>query len=166
MPTESPILVTDNTTASPQALLAHFQTIRRATEKLCEPLEVEDYVIQSMPDTSPVKWHLAHTTWFFETFVLGNRQPFHADFAFLFNSYYHAVGPRWPRPQRGVLSRPTVAEVYRYRAFVDEQLAAWLGSSPADLPGRVAVVVVLGLHHEQQHQELLLTDLKHTLSRH
>src|SRR5438128_12317123 len=99
MPTESPILVTDNTTASPQALLAHFQTVRRTTEKLCEPLEVEDYVIQSMPDTSPVKWHLAHTTWFFETFVLGNRHPFHADFGFLFNSYYLAFVPRCPRPQ-------------------------------------------------------------------
>src|SRR5437762_13531137 len=123
MPTESPILVTDNTAASPQALLAHFQTVRRATEKLCEPLEVEDYVIQSMPDASPVKWHLAHTAWFFETFVLQPNRPeyrlFHPQFKYLFNSYYNAVGPMWSRPRRGLLSRPTVAEVYSYRAYVD-----------------------------------------------
>src|SRR4051794_32685387 len=102
-------------------LAAFYQTVRQTTEALCAPLTVEDYVIQSMPDASPVKWHLAHTTWFFETFVLipqmPNYRPFHPQFGFLFNSYYNAVGARWPRPQRGLLSRPTVAEVFHYRAY-------------------------------------------------
>src|SRR5438874_11019476 len=97
-----------------------FRSIRQATENLCEPLTTEDYVIQSMPDASPVKWHLAHTTWFFETFVLAaalpDYQSFDPRFGFLFNSYYNAVGPRWARGQRGLLSRPTVEEAYRYRA--------------------------------------------------
>jgi ergothioneine biosynthesis protein EgtB len=143
-----------------------YRAVRRATEALCEPLEVEDFVIQSMPDASPAKWHLAHTSWFFETFVLAAHvpgyRPFHPQFAVLFNSYYNAVGPRWPRPVRGLLSRPTVAEVFRYRAHVNERMAA-LFESP-DLMRRAAGVVTLGLHHEQQHQELLLTDLKHALA--
>jgi ergothioneine biosynthesis protein EgtB len=126
---------------------------------LCEPLEAEDYILQSMPDASPVKWHLAHTTWFFETFLLlpslPHYRPFRPEFAFLFNSYYEAVGPRWPRARRGLLSRPTVAEVYRYRAHVDEQMDRLLRRSD------VAPVVMLGIQHEQQHQELILTDLKH-----
>ncbi len=150
------------------SLADHYRAVRRATEALCEPLAIEDYVIQSMPDASPVKWHLAHTTWFFETFVLAPHRAgyraFHPEFAVLFNSYYNAVGPRWPRPQRGLLSRPTVAEVFRYRAYVDEQMAALLEPSTADVLSRVADTLVLGLHHEQQHQELLLTDLKHALS--
>jgi ergothioneine biosynthesis protein EgtB len=149
-------------------LAARYRAVRRATEALCEPLAVEDYVIQSMPDASPVKWHLAHTSWFFETFVLTpyrpGYRPHHPQFAVLFNSYYNAVGPRWPRPQRGLLSRPTVAEVFRYRAHVDEQMTALLEAAAGDLAGRVADTLVLGLHHEQQHQELLLTDLKHALS--
>ena len=149
-------------------LAAQYRAVRRATEALCEPLAVEDYVLQSMPDASPAKWHLAHTAWFFETFALSPHlpgyRPFHPQFAVLFNSYYNAVGPRWPRPQRGLLSRPTVAEVYRYRAHVDEQMAALFEPAPADVPRRVADVVVLGLNHEQQHQELLLTDLKHALA--
>ena len=106
-------------------LLARYSMVRRATETLCEPLAIEDYVIQSMPDASPVKWHLAHTSWFFETFILTQRlagyQPFHPRFSYLFNSYYEAVGPRWSRPQRGLLSRPTVEEIYRYRAYVDAE---------------------------------------------
>jgi ergothioneine biosynthesis protein EgtB len=149
-------------------LAAQYRAVRQATEALCEPLAVEDYVLQSMPDASPAKWHLAHTAWFFETFVLSPHRagyrPFHPQFAVLFNSYYNAVGPRWPRPQRGLLSRPTVAEVYRYRAYVDEQMAALFEPAPADVLRRVADVVVLGLNHEQQHQELLLTDLKHALA--
>ena len=149
-------------------LLAHFQAVRRQTEELCEPLEPEDHVIQSMADASPVKWHLAHTSWFFETFILtaqlANYRPFHPEFAFLFNSYYEAVGPRWPRSQRGLLSRPTVAEVYRYRAHVDEHVARWIGSAPDENLQGAAAALVLGMHHEQQHQELILTDLKHAWS--
>src|SRR5437660_841286 len=103
-----------------------YHSIRQATEILCEPLEVEDYVVQSMPEASPVKWHLAHTTWFFETFLLTEfmpeYRPFHPEFARLFNSYYEAVGPRWPRPERGLMTRPTVHEVYRYRTYVDERM--------------------------------------------
>jgi ergothioneine biosynthesis protein EgtB len=160
------------TTSQPAAhappLASLYREVRRATEALCAPLEVEDYVLQSMPDASPAKWHLAHTAWFFETFVLAPHRPgyrpFHPQFAMLFNSYYNAVGPRWPRSQRGLLSRPTVAEVYRYRAHVDEQMAALFEPASADLPRRVADVIVLGLNHEQQHQELLLTDLKHALA--
>jgi ergothioneine biosynthesis protein EgtB len=146
-----------------EQLAAAFTAVRRQTQALCEPLETEDYVIQSMPDASPVKWHLAHTTWFFETFVLAPTLPeyrvYDPRYRFLFNSYYDAVGPRWPRPERGVLSRPTVTETYRYRAYVDQQMQQlW------PLVGRdrkLAATLELGIHHEQQHQELMLTDLKH-----
>src|SRR5437588_4633320 len=145
-----------------------YTKVRAYTETLCEPLATEDYVIQSMPDASPVKWHLAHTSWFFETFLLtqylGAYLPFHPQFNFLFNSYYNAVGPRWPRTQRGLLSRPSVAEIYRYRAYVDEHMAALLRSPLARNGEDVATRVVLGLNHEQQHQELILTDLKHALA--
>jgi ergothioneine biosynthesis protein EgtB len=138
-----------------------YTAVRRQTEDLCTPLATEDYVIQSMPAASPVKWHLAHTSWFFETFVLQPRlagyQPFHPQFGFLFNSYYQGVGPRWPQPERGLLSRPTVADVYRYRAYVDEHMARVLRAEDPSL----RAVVSLGLNHEQQHQELILTDLKH-----
>jgi ergothioneine biosynthesis protein EgtB len=142
-------------------LEASYTAVRRQTEALCTPLATEDYVIQSMPEASPVKWHLAHTSWFFEAFVLQPRRadyrPFHPQFGFLFNSYYQAVGPRWPRPQRGLLSRPTVDEVYRYRAYVDEHMAQVVRLEDPSL----RAVVSLGLNHEQQHQELILTDLKH-----
>ncbi|HEX8951826.1 MAG TPA: ergothioneine biosynthesis protein EgtB, partial [Polyangia bacterium] len=132
-----------------------YRDVRRATEALCHGLAVEDYVAQSMPDCSPLKWHLAHTSWFFEAFVLAARpghKPFDPRYAYLFNSYYDAVGARWERPQRGLLTRPTVDEVLRYRAHVDARMAEV--DEPAD-------VIELGLHHEQQHQELMLTDLKH-----
>jgi ergothioneine biosynthesis protein EgtB len=149
-------------------LVAQFQAVRRQTERLCQPLEREDYVIQSMADASPVKWHLAHTSWFFETFILHsmlpNYQPFHAEFAVLFNSYYDAVGPRWPRAQRGLLSRPTVDEVLRYRVHVDEHIARWIRSAPVEDVRQGAGTLGLGMHHEQQHQELILTDLKHAWS--
>ena len=142
-------------------LEASYAAVRRQTEALCAPLATEDYVIQSMPEASPVKWHLAHTTWFFETFVLQPHlaayRPFHPQFGLLFNSYYQSVGPRLPRPDRGLLSRPTVAEVYRYRAYVDEHMARLF--RPED--PTVRAVGVLGLNHEQQHQELILTDIKH-----
>src|SRR5947209_15028371 len=146
-------------------LLSHYRAIRRATELLCDPLAVEDYLLQSMPEASPVKWHLAHTTWFFETFVLAphlpGHQPFRPEFRFLFNSYYEAVGPRWPRPRRGLLSRPTVAEVYQYRACVDEEMARLFRGRSVESLGEIASVVMLGIQHEQQHQELIVTDLKH-----
>ncbi len=149
-------------------LAAQYDAIRHVTEALCEPLAIEDYVVQSMPDASPVKWHLAHTAWFFETFALARYlpgyQPFHPLFGFLFNSYYEAAGPRWSRPQRGLLSRPTVAEVYRYRAHVDRHMDELFGPHHAAELRRAASTVILGLHHEQQHQELILTDLKHAWS--
>jgi ergothioneine biosynthesis protein EgtB len=148
--------------------VADYRAIRGASEALCEPLATEDYVIQSTPECSPVKWHLAHTTWFFETFVLVPHLPeyrsFHPQFGFLFNSYYEAVGPRWPRPVRGLLSRPTVAEVYRYRAFVDEHLDRLFQPGQSAVLEGAAATVVLGLNHEQQHQELMVTDLKHAWS--
>ncbi len=147
------------------SLADHYRTVRRFTESLCEPLAVDDYVIQSMPEASPVKWHLAHTTWFFETFVvsrcLPDYRPFHPQFGFLFNSYYEAEGPRWPRPERGLLSRPTVAEVLRYRAYVDEHMTRVCGTSTGF---EAAATILLGINHEQQHQELLITDLKHAWS--
>jgi len=145
-----------------------YQAVRCCTEALCEPLAADDYVIQSMADASPVKWHLAHTTWFFETFLLTPHlpgyKPFHPQFGVLFNSYYNAVGPLWPRLQRGLLSRPTVAEVYRYRAYVDEHMATLLGRGHVRGEDRVAATMVLGLNHEQQHQELIVTDLKNAFA--
>ncbi len=145
-------------------LLQHqYSAIRQLSETLCSPLEIEDYGIQSMADVSPPKWHLAHTTWFFETFLLcpflKNYDVFHPKYSYLFNSYYEAVGSRHPRAQRGLLSRPTVAEVYQYRAYVDEAMRS-LFSSVALSP-EISALITLGLHHEQQHQELLLTDIKH-----
>jgi ergothioneine biosynthesis protein EgtB len=149
-------------------LAKQYQTVRRWTELICEPLATEDYVVQSMPDASPVKWHLAHANWFFETFLLvphlPGYEPFHPLFTVLFNSYYNAVGPRWPRTQRGHLSRPTVAEVYNYRAHVDRALARLLERGPNDLPANIRPTLLLGLNHEQQHQELILTDVKHVLA--
>jgi ergothioneine biosynthesis protein EgtB len=148
-----------------ESLLERFDEVRSLTERLCEPLAVEDYCVQSMPDASPAKWHLAHTTWFFETFVLAahrpDYRPFHPRFGYLFNSYYNALGDRWPRPSRGVLSRPTVAQVYRYRAAIDRQVRELLLEAGVDLRPALEDIVTLGLNHEQQHQELLLTDLKH-----
>jgi ergothioneine biosynthesis protein EgtB len=146
------------------ALLERYLEIRRATERLCEPLAVEDYVVQAMPDASPAKWHLAHVSWFFETFVLHERadyRPFDQRYPVLFNSYYNAVGPQFSRAARGTLSRPTVAEVLAYRAHVDKAMTGLL--EPPDDGGLVAAVIELGLQHEQQHQELLVTDLKYNL---
>jgi len=152
-------------TAQEEQLGSVYQAVRRQSEALCAPLEVEDYVIQTMPDVSPPKWHLAHTSWFFEQFVLApfdrRYRLFHPRFGYLFNSYYETVGEHWLRPQRGLLARPTVAEVYRYREYVDEHLIGLLES--LDGGHRVEAVrrIRLGIHHEQQHQELLLTDIKH-----
>jgi ergothioneine biosynthesis protein EgtB len=148
------------------ALVDRYEEVRRASEALCEPLALEDYGVQSMPDASPVKWHLAHTTWYFETFVLAplpGHAPFHPAFEFLFNSYYNSVGSQYPRPQRGLLTRPTVEEVRAYRRHVDGRMLEFL-SRPGARWGELAPIVELGLHHEQQHQELILTDLKHAFA--
>jgi ergothioneine biosynthesis protein EgtB len=147
-------------------LLQQYVAIRRLSERLCAPLAVEDYVVQAMPDASPAKWHLAHVSWFFETFVLAHRpgyRPLDARYATLFNSYYNAVGPQLSRPARGHLSRPTVDEVYAYRAHVDKAMLALLERGGEHVVA-LAPVIELGLHHEQQHQELLVTDLKFNLS--
>jgi ergothioneine biosynthesis protein EgtB len=146
------------------SLAARFGAVRSRTEALCAPLSPEDMVVQSMPDASPAKWHLAHTTWFFETFLLAQREPgfapFHPRYAYLFNSYYEAVGPRHARARRGLLTRPSLDEVRAYRAQVDARVRSLL-SRGLDAEG--AAVLELGLNHEQQHQELLLTDVKHAL---
>jgi ergothioneine biosynthesis protein EgtB len=154
------------TRQSTDCLSDRYQQVRLLSQKICQPLEIEDYLIQTMPDVSPPKWHLAHTTWFFETFLLvphlADYAVFHPQYGYLFNSYYEAVGQRHPRPQRGLLSRPTVQEVYQYRAYVDEAMRSLLneGSDRPDLHA----LIELGIHHEQQHQELLLTDIKHILA--
>jgi ergothioneine biosynthesis protein EgtB len=149
-------------------LLERYAQIRHATEHLCEPLAVEDFVVQAMPDVSPAKWHLAHVTWFFETFVLRPRvadyRPIDHRYAVLFNSYYNGVGPQFERAARGTLSRPTVAEVYAYRAHVDKAMTALLERDHGGRDAELASVIELGLHHEQQHQELLVTDLKYNLA--
>jgi ergothioneine biosynthesis protein EgtB len=149
-------------------LAERYAAVRHCTEELCRGLEVEDFGVQSMPDASPTKWHLAHTSWFFETFVLAaalpDYRPFHPQFNFLFNSYYNAVGARQPRERRGVLSRPTVREVFAYRAHVDRHMAELVGDGADDRLGPLGPTVELGLHHEQQHQELLLTDIKHVFA--
>jgi ergothioneine biosynthesis protein EgtB len=150
------------------ALAAQFQEVRRFTESICEPLEPEDCVIQPMPDASPTKWHLAHTSWFFETFLIAPRtldyQPFHPKFGFLFNSYYNAIGDRQARPNRGLISRPSLEEVYEYRSHVDRQMHSLLDSGDAGRLEGLTPLLELGLHHEQQHQELILTDILFTLS--
>jgi ergothioneine biosynthesis protein EgtB len=146
--------------------LRRFDEVRGRTLALAAPLDPEDQVVQSMPDASPTKWHLAHTTWFFETFVLGpharGHRPFDARYAVLFNSYYDAVGERHPRSDRGLLTRPTLREVHAYRAATDERIAELLEGGP---PPAVHTLVELGCQHEEQHQELLLTDVQHLLSR-
>ena len=140
-----------------------YAAVRGRSEALCEPLATEDYVVQPIVDASPPRWHLAHTTWFFETFLLkpfaAGYRPFDPAFEYLFNSYYNGIGNQFPRPLRGTLSRPTVREVLDYRRHVDEAMRSLLGREDADVRNRIE----LGLHHEQQHQELLLTDIKANL---
>jgi ergothioneine biosynthesis protein EgtB len=144
--------------------LGRFGVVRAHTDRLAAELTAEDQCVQSMPDASPAKWHRAHTTWFFEEFLLAPHLPgyerFHADFGFLFNSYYESVGPRHPRPSRGLLTRPPAERVDAYRAHVDAAMRRLLAAPPADL----AALVELGLQHEQQHQELLLTDILHAFA--
>jgi ergothioneine biosynthesis protein EgtB len=154
-----------NLRATPDAdLAARFSATRKLTLDLAEPLSDADATIQPFPDASPAKWHLAHTSWFFETFVLRDHAPgytaFDERFAFLFNSYYEAEGPRHARPQRGMLSRPSLDEVRAYRAHVDEALDRGI----AKLPASALEIVELGINHEQQHQELFLTDILATFA--
>jgi ergothioneine biosynthesis protein EgtB len=156
-------------TAAASALRDRFREVRAASLALAAPLSAEDQCIQSMPDASPTKWHLAHTTWFFETVLLqphaAGYTPFDTRLHYLFNSYYEALGPRHPRPQRGLLTRPSIDEVQAYRRHVDEAVLAWLDSGiGAQDWATVEPILTLGLHHEQQHQELLLTDILHALS--
>ena len=150
--------------AGNRTLSQQFDAVRGYSNRLCEPLEVEDYGIQPMPDASPPKWHLAHTTWFFETFVLARADagyvPFDDQYAFLFNSYYQTAGDMHARPQRGLLSRPTVAEVHAYREHVDAAMRQLLRDG---MHSDLETTIDIGLHHEQQHQELMLTDIKHVL---
>src|SRR5258708_2639821 len=145
-----------------------FRAVRAETERRAVPLSAEDQAIQSMPDASPTKWHRAHTTWFFEQFLLKPYAPgyteFDPRFGFLFNSYYVAAGPRYARPQRGLITRPTAADVMAYRAHVDAAVDKLIrGASSAEL-GAIVPIVEIGLHHEQQHQELLWTDILHAFA--
>ncbi|MEW8029672.1 MAG: ergothioneine biosynthesis protein EgtB [Candidatus Thiodiazotropha sp.] len=146
-------------------LMTEFQRVRQFSETLCLPLRADDYQIQSIVQTSPPKWHIAHVSWFFEAFVLSHfnsgYKPFHPQFDYIFNSYYYTHGMMHPRPRRGLLSRPTVDEVYQYRAHVDERMHRLMESVTDKDWRELAFRVILGLNHEEQHQELLLMDVKH-----
>jgi len=159
------IIVPAMETARGPSLFARYRAVRARTDALAAPLSPEDQVVQSMPDASPAKWHRAHTTWFFETFLLRPHlpgyRPVREEYAFLFNSYYEAAGPRHARPERGMVTRPSCAEVSDYRAAVDAAMAELLRAPSNEL----AAVVELGLRHEEQHQELLLTDILNAFSR-
>tara|TARA_R110000823_G_scaffold79592_2_gene181519 strand:+ start:87430 stop:88593 length:1164 start_codon:yes stop_codon:yes gene_type:complete len=145
-------------------LVSLFIETREYTETICQPLEIEDYVVQPIVDVSPPKWHLGHTTWFFEEFILKPHKPnyrlFHEDFAFVFNSYYENVGKRVLRTDRGNLSRPGVAKVYDYRRYVTNEMKDFLSE---DVSKDIEEILLIGIHHEKQHQELLITDIKYIL---
>jgi len=150
---------------SGRKLAERFQAVRQQTVDLCAPLQVEDFVVSSMPDVSPTKWHLAHTSWFFETFVLADHLPDYASpdprYAFLFNSYYVQAGERHCRAQRGLVTRPSVSEVFSYRNHVDDAMLRLCEQIAGDPNHPAWPIIELGINHEQQHQELLLTDIKH-----
>jgi ergothioneine biosynthesis protein EgtB len=151
-----------------EGLRARFHQVRNFTNTLCSRLEPEDYVVQSMPDVSPTKWHLAHTTWFFETFILKKfftgYRPEIPEYAYLFNSYYNAAGNMHRRDLRGLISRPTVQETQRYRASIDSHIDDLFSDANEKLLDEIKPIVVLGINHEQQHQELLVTDIKHVFA--
>jgi ergothioneine biosynthesis protein EgtB len=151
-----------------QDLVEAFLTVRGETERRAAPLSPEDQVVQSMPDASPVKWHRAHTTWFFEQFLLGEHcagyKPFHPDYAYLFNSYYVSAGPRHARNARGLLTRPGAEEITAYRRHVDAAVVKFFQTAGENVLIRLAPLVEVGLNHEQQHQELLLTDILHAFA--
>ncbi len=152
-----------------QSVLKQFSRVRNQTEALCAPLETEDYGLQSMPDASPPKWHLAHTSWFFEEMILKpylkGYEPFNEAYAHLFNSYYESLGRFFTRAERGVLSRPTVKEVYAYRQYIDVAMRGLLSDASHPEKTEIERRTILGTNHEQQHQELLLTDIKHAFSK-
>ena len=160
--------VSSRATSRAESLCARYRDVRDFSKLLTRDLEAEDCVVQSMPDVSPTKWHLAHTTWFFETFVLKKfvtgYVPAIPEYAFLFNSYYNAAGTMHRRDLRGLISRPTVAESFRYRENIDRQIEKLFGSASEDLLDEIEPIITLGIHHEQQHQELLVTDIKHVFA--
>ena len=149
-------------------LIENYKSVRAFTGELCEPLQTEDFVVQSMPDVSPTRWHLAHTSWFFEAFLLSqvypDYKPLNETYAYLFNSYYVKKGARFSRPQRGLLTRPTVMEVFDYRKFVDEQMLEFMEKCSDEQLAEWSLVINIGLNHEQQHQELMMTDIKHVFA--
>ncbi len=151
-----------------EELIYIYRNLRQQTETLCRPLAIEDYVIQSIEDVSPPKWHLAHSNWFFETFVLekflSDYKIFHPSFRYLFNSYYQGIGYPYPRAKRGLLSRPRVETIYEYRHYVDDHILALLQQASISQFANLSSLIRLGLEHEQQHQELLLMDIKHNFS--
>jgi len=165
----SGIHLSSSTSGSRSArLIEQFRQVRNFSSRLCRNLQPEDYVVQSMPDVSPTKWHLAHTSWFFETFVVKVWLPRYRSevpqYAYLFNSYYNAAGDMHRRDLRGLISRPTVAETYRFRESIDDCMVKLLEEADDELLSKIEPVLTLGLHHEQQHQELLITDIKHVFS--
>ena len=163
MATSEELIFTDD---APESLSARYQRVRSASIYLCRSLKPEDFVVQSMPDASPTKWHLAHITWFFERFVLqphlSDYKIFREEFNYLFNSYYYSVGPMHLRPQRGMLTRPALSTVMAYREHVDQSIIKLLSEQSGN--DELERVITIGLNHEQQHQELLLTDIKHAFS--
>jgi len=152
-------------TSSREVLIGEYERVRHCTDALCEPLTTDDYQIQSIVQTSPPKWHIAHVSWLFEAFVLPRFQPdyrpYHPGFDFLFNSYYYTHGQMYPRPKRGLLSRPSVDEIYRYRSHVDDCMRKLMESVDDARWQELVFYVILGLNHEEQHQELMLMDIKH-----
>ena len=156
--------ISDSLVTHELSLLERFQRVRRFTDLITGPLSAEDCMVQSMPDVSPTRWHMAHTTWFFETFILCHEEGsvFDQEFNYLFNSYYNAIGKQFPRPQRGLISRPSLERIKEYRSEVDRRMADFLAGP--NVTQSIAQAVLIGLNHEQQHQELMLTDIKHVLS--
>jgi ergothioneine biosynthesis protein EgtB len=149
-------------------LVQYFKRVREVSEDICRPLQIEDYIVQPIEDVSPPKWHLGHTSWFYEAMFLekylANYKPYHPKYSFLFNSYYQTFGERWDRPNRGVLSRPTVKEVYEYRNAITDRMVELIEEIKEDQYTEFANLLVLSLNHEQQHQELLVTDIKYILA--
>ncbi len=158
-------MIEQNTQFKEKQLLENYRRIRKQSVEICEPLEIEDFVVQPVVDVSPPKWHLGHTTWFFETFILipnlDGYEVFNSQYNFVFNSYYETIGARVIRTDRGNLSRPSVADIFQYRKYVDEKMETFLLNN--DLSDDLQKLFELGLNHEQQHQELLLTDIKYIL---
>jgi ergothioneine biosynthesis protein EgtB len=165
---QTPISASDSHESSRDDLFRLFKQVREYSNTLCKPLRTEDFCIQSAEYVSPTRWHLAHTSWFFEQFVLReykeNYRPLDPEYAYLFNSYYIQAGPVYARPKRGHISRPTVEQIFEYRSYVDKQVIDLISDVNEKRLGEIAGLITLGCHHEQQHQELILTDIKHVFS--